>query len=70
MVHFRERAIERGMPEEAVLLEPNASNTGQKYERAGTLHYQRAYLRVSGRLSTTDKRLEMRPDSTGLEIIG
>jgi hypothetical protein len=41
-----------------------------EYERAGTLHYQRAYLRVSGRLSTTGKRLEMRPDSTGLEIIG
>ncbi|MFE0150156.1 YdcF family protein [Nonomuraea sp. NPDC059007] len=28
-VHFRERAIERGMPAAAVLLEPEAGNTGQ-----------------------------------------
>ncbi|WP_435058115.1 YdcF family protein [Streptomyces sp. bgisy060] len=28
-VHFREHAIELGVPAEAILLEPNASNTGQ-----------------------------------------
>lgn len=28
-VHYREHALERGVPHEAVLLEPNASNTGE-----------------------------------------
>ncbi|MEV0589431.1 YdcF family protein [Nonomuraea sp. NPDC050310] len=28
-IHFRERAIERGVPDAAVLLEPEAGNTGQ-----------------------------------------
>ncbi|MEZ7129721.1 ElyC/SanA/YdcF family protein [Nonomuraea sp. AD125B] len=28
-VHYREHAVELGMPDEAILLEPNATNTGQ-----------------------------------------
>ncbi|MFG3440004.1 YdcF family protein [Nonomuraea sp. NPDC047897] len=28
-VHFREHALEAGVPDEAILLEPNATNTGQ-----------------------------------------
>ncbi|MFG1956935.1 hypothetical protein [Nonomuraea sp. NPDC049028] len=39
------------------------------YQRAGDAHYRRLRLRVAGRLSTAGKRLEMRPDSSGLEIL-
>ncbi|MFM9368385.1 YdcF family protein [Streptomyces sp. Da 82-17] len=31
-VHYRERALERGVPDSAVLVEPNARNTGQNIE--------------------------------------
>ncbi|MDQ8704566.1 YdcF family protein [Streptomyces sp. LHD-70] len=31
-VHYRERALERGVPSSAVLVEPNARNTGQNIE--------------------------------------
>ncbi|MEU8202930.1 hypothetical protein [Streptosporangium sp. NPDC049046] len=41
-----------------------------QYERAGVLHYQRATVRVSGRLTTNGKRLEMRPDRADMEVIG
>ncbi|MFI7642957.1 YdcF family protein [Nonomuraea sp. NPDC049400] len=41
-VHFRERAIERGLPPEAVLLEPHAGNTGQN------LTYSRRVLAEAG----------------------
>jgi uncharacterized SAM-binding protein YcdF (DUF218 family) len=31
-VHYRERALELGVPDEAILVEPNATNTGQNIE--------------------------------------
>ena len=33
-VHYRERALELGVPDEAILVEPNAGNTGQNIEFA------------------------------------
>ncbi|SDL63391.1 hypothetical protein [Nonomuraea jiangxiensis] len=41
----------------------------RQYESIAPLHYQRATVRVRGRLTTTGRRLEMRPDRTGVEII-
>ncbi|MQA97603.1 MAG: YdcF family protein [Streptosporangiales bacterium] len=41
-VHYRERAIELGVPAEAILLEPHATNTGQN------ITFSREILRTAG----------------------
>ncbi|GAB2505139.1 YdcF family protein [Nocardia heshunensis] len=43
-VHFRERAIELGVPAEAILVEPNATNTGDNIDFTRTLLSERGYL--------------------------
>jgi uncharacterized SAM-binding protein YcdF (DUF218 family) len=40
--HYREHALERGVPEQAILVEPTATNTGQNISRS------RAVLREAG----------------------
>ncbi|MFF8504069.1 YdcF family protein [Streptomyces anulatus] len=41
-VHYRERAVELGVPESAVLIEPKARNTGEN------IHFARALLEEAG----------------------
>ncbi|MGW4245506.1 YdcF family protein [Nocardia sp. NPDC004722] len=43
-VHFRERAIELGVPAEAILVEPNATNTGDNIDFTRTLLIEHGYL--------------------------
>ncbi|MRH89959.1 YdcF family protein [Nocardia sp. SYP-A9097] len=43
-VHFRERAIELGVPEHAILVEPYATNTGDNIDFSRTLLADREYL--------------------------
>ncbi|MBL1077577.1 YdcF family protein [Nocardia sp. 2] len=43
-VHFRERAIELGVPAEAILVEPEATNTGDNIELTRALLGERGYL--------------------------
>ncbi|MET8394543.1 YdcF family protein [Streptomyces anthocyanicus] len=46
-VHFRDHAIELGVPDQAILLEPDAANTGQN------ITFSRAVLAASGVRPTT-----------------
>jgi uncharacterized SAM-binding protein YcdF (DUF218 family) len=51
-VHYREHAIELGVPDSAILVEPNASNTGQNIELSRALlavhgHAPRSLLLIS-----------------------
>ncbi|AYF77396.1 YdcF family protein [Nocardia yunnanensis] len=43
-VQFRERAIELGVPADAILVEPNATNTGDNIDFTRTLLSERGYL--------------------------
>ncbi|MEV6101035.1 YdcF family protein [Nocardia sp. NPDC051981] len=43
-VHFRERAIELGVPADAILVEPNATNTGDNIDFTRALLNERGYL--------------------------
>ncbi|MFI1916041.1 YdcF family protein [Nocardia sp. NPDC020380] len=43
-VHFRERAIELGVPAEAILVEPDATNTGDNIDFTRALLNERGYL--------------------------
>ncbi|WP_433562307.1 YdcF family protein [Nocardia sp. CA-151230] len=43
-VHFRERAIELGVPADAILIEPNATNTGDNIDFTHALLDERGYL--------------------------
>ncbi|OJF78933.1 YdcF family protein [Nocardia seriolae] len=43
-VHFRERAIELGVPADAILVEPNATNTGDNIDFTRTLLSEHGYL--------------------------
>ncbi|MEC3916359.1 YdcF family protein [Nocardia sp. CDC160] len=43
-VHFRERAIELGVPTEAILVEPNATNTGDNIDFTRALLTEHGYL--------------------------
>ncbi|MFE3192453.1 YdcF family protein [Nocardia sp. NPDC059240] len=43
-VHFRERAIEFGVPVDAILVEPNATNTGDNIDFTRALLSERDYL--------------------------
>lgn len=43
-IHYRERAITLGVPESAILIEPNATNTGENIDFTRTLLEQRRIL--------------------------
>ncbi|MEC3952497.1 YdcF family protein [Nocardia sp. CDC153] len=43
-VHFRERAIDLGVPADAILVEPNATNTGENIDFTRALLKERGYL--------------------------
>jgi len=53
-VHYRERAVERGVPENAILIEPHATNTGENFT------YTRALLEQRG-IAVTSAVLISRP---------
>jgi uncharacterized SAM-binding protein YcdF (DUF218 family) len=61
--HYREHAIELGVPEDAILVEPTAANTGQNIERSRTA-LQQADIPVTSVLLISKPYMERRAYAT------
>lgn len=66
-VHFRERALERGMPDSAILLEPRATNTAENIEFTRAL-LDEAGVRVRSALLVSRPYQQRRAFATATKV--